>query len=110
MEVVRNKIRDHPTLKQLNDKRVLDKIRSEWRNSDLADEEAAGTCNMPTQLGFLSRQKLFPIKWAASLKLVMRTIHAAHQTLLGRQIQAILADVFSVMETKSSFCGCVVLW
>ena len=48
IEVVRNKIRDHPTLKQLNDKRVLDRIRSEWRNSDLADEEAAGTCSMPT--------------------------------------------------------------
>ena len=48
MEVVRNKIRDHPTLKQMNDKRVLDKIRSEWQNSDLADEEAAGTCSMPT--------------------------------------------------------------
>ena len=62
------------------------------------------------QLGFLSRQKLFPIKWAASLKLVMKTIHAAHQTLLGRQIQATLADVFSVMKTKSSFCGCVVVW
>ena len=48
IEVVRNKIWDHPTLKQLNDKRVLDRIRSEWRNSDLADEEAAGTCSMPT--------------------------------------------------------------
>lgn len=54
--------KQNPTLKQLNDKRVLDRIRSEWRNSDLADEEAAGTCSMPTTGLPVQRETLFSDK------------------------------------------------
>lgn len=47
MAIVRDKIRDHPTLQHLDAKRVCDRVRSEWRHRDPEYEEVEDTSGNP---------------------------------------------------------------
>lgn len=48
MAIVRDKIRDHPTLQHLDAKRVCDRVRSEWRQRDPEYEELEDTSGNPS--------------------------------------------------------------
>lgn len=47
MAIVRDKIRDHPTLQHLDAKKVCDRVRSEWRFRDTESEEVEDTSGNP---------------------------------------------------------------
>lgn len=47
MAIVRDKIRDHPTLQHLDAKRVCDKVRSEWRSRHPESEAVENTSSNP---------------------------------------------------------------
>ena len=48
LEVVRDKISEHPTLQHLDAKRVCDKVRSEWQFKDPKHDEARNTSSNPS--------------------------------------------------------------
>lgn len=59
LEVVRDKICEHPNLQHLDAKRVCDRVRSEWRCKDPKNDEEEDTssnpsCNLPEQTENLS--------------------------------------------------------